>query len=1046
MIRIIQLTDLHLNKQNLKDWKDYISIALTSKLNELNGEQNINLIAFTGDLIDRGGKDFGSAKNAFEIAESDVISTICQSIGIPRDRFLLVPGNHDITRTSDDQIDEYGCRKVFTDRTDLSAFMDNAIQNESYNRMLRIQEFKEFEKNSFNGSQIEYDWTVFGTSVKFNADNTSLGVCCFNNSWRCFDNEDKGRLILGEDQLVRATKFVDSCDVKIALAHHPFDWISDVERKIVSEHVHQDFDILLLGHTHETVTNVQTGTNGSIFINVAPSGLNDIRSDSRSFANGFTVIDIDLTKSNIICQYWRYNHIKRKYVRNTDEGNGDDGTSEFPILPRKSASKRKHHKSILDNIQNDHYPTMDNHLISAQAEINYLPIKQGFVFPPIVKAGTNQKEDEKELVTLSQIMNLKSNLIFFGDNEAGKTALLYRLVVEYIDQYEFKKKIPVFIDFAEFGNKEISTSIKEYLGISSKETQVLIDDEMIIILLDNIDYDPIYTNQINKLHRFFEENENIQLIATGYSDIPGIAPDSFLKNCEIPFRNYFLRNLRTKEIKNMIKLWIPNSNEDAIKTNERVEKLVANFEYHSLPSSALYVSLFMWSTEHSNREPINSAVLVEIYIEIILEKLKKDNIYRKSFDFKNKLLLIASIAQEMLVVNETNYSIKYKDFISIIEKYLEEKVGFDHDPLKLANYFLERRIFVKYKSNKIKFSNLCFFNFFLAVRMDNNKEFRDYVLQESEYYKFPNVIDFYTGLRRTDKELLELILERFESDFSLTDSILDQIDFDSFFTPHGPLNEPISNRVELNTIKENRPSEEMLERLNDRRLAQIKNPSNILEKRGEKTIDRMLIIMSNVLRGSEGVEDLDLKRKAYSAILKNALIYSVLHREVVIEYVLKTKKLPSHIPSDIGLRNYLANIPLFVQGAMQKHLGSPKLNSIVLEKIKTDRKSKSRSNIEEFFSVSLYTDNNGKDFEKVIMGFIKALKSGSDNYIAGDYLFRKLVDYFYRRTRTGSEKEQLYLNLLAELKIKNEKLPKRLKSRIIKSYEDAKQKYFKQSN
>lgn len=97
--------------------------------------------------------------------------------------------------------------------------------------------------------------------------------------------------------------------------------------------------------------------------------------------------------------------------------------------------------------------------------------------------------------------------------------------------------------------------------------------------------------------------------------------------------------------------------------DSRLDKIVSDFSSFSLPSNAMSVSLFLWSTEHSDRKPINNAVLLDIYIEIILEKLNQDNIYRGSFDFTNKLQLLANIAQEMLVVSEENYSLLYSDYI-----------------------------------------------------------------------------------------------------------------------------------------------------------------------------------------------------------------------------------------------------------------------------------------------------------------------------------------------------------------------------------------------
>jgi len=273
---------------------------------------------------------------------------------------------------------------------------------------------------------------------------------------------------------------------------------------------------------------------------------------------------------------------------------------------------------------------------------------------------------------------------------------------------------------------------------------------------------------------------------------------------------------------------------------------------------------------------------------------------------------------------------------------------------------------------------------------------------------------------------------------------LDLGDIDEYFTPPAKETEPISRNVELNKIKESRPTEEMLERFHNKRLEKIKEPSTVIKKDGNQTFDRLLVIMSNVLRNSEGVEDLELKHKAYRALIKYAMVYSILHRESIIDFVLKKKRIPLIVPSEVNLLNYLTDVPLYVQLAMQRHLGTPKLNSIISEKIKEDLKSRSTvSDIEVFFSVALYSDMKGKDFDKVMKKMIKSLKNKSSNYIVADYTFHKLIEYYYRRTRTGSPNEEMYLDLLAELKIRSEKLPKAMKSRIIKTYMDAKEKFRK---
>ena len=77
---------------------------------------------------------------------------------------------------------------------------------------------------------------------------------------------------------------------------------------------------------------------------------------------------------------------------------------------------------------------MDKHLIGTNVIQNLNTcIKKAFVLPPI-NQGIGIDENEGNL-NINEILKIKSNLMFFGDQESGKTTLLYRLVREFVDEF-----------------------------------------------------------------------------------------------------------------------------------------------------------------------------------------------------------------------------------------------------------------------------------------------------------------------------------------------------------------------------------------------------------------------------------------------------------------------------------------------------------------------------------------------------------------------------------------------------------------------------------
>ncbi len=118
-------------------------------------------------------------------------------------------------------------------------------------------------------------------------------------------------------------------------------------------------------------------------------------------------------------------------------------------------------------------------------------------------------------------------------------------------------------------------------------------------------------------------------------------------------------------------------------------------------------------------------------------------------------------------------------------------------------------------------------------------------------------------------------------------------------------------------------------------------------------------------------------------------------------------------------------------------VGSKKISQIVLNKIKEDRKNNECSDLEKFMSVFTYADIQAKNYPEIIKNYIKG--NARSNTIR-DLSFFKITTYFYLRAKPNSKSEMIYLDLLAELKIKSKKFKKNDKEYIIKQLKEHKEK------
>ena len=166
-------------------------------------------------------------------------------------------------------------------------FIDKSNENESFKRIERIKEYKNFESELYKDVSLNKIHSMFKFSLVREINGIKVGISSLNSSWRCYGDDDFQNILLGETQLNDNLKFIQDCEVKIALIHHQLDWLCSFEKKTIKSHIQKDYDLILSGHVHEHQSDMSTGFTGSCFQNVSPSGLNQIRSDDGYFCQWF---------------------------------------------------------------------------------------------------------------------------------------------------------------------------------------------------------------------------------------------------------------------------------------------------------------------------------------------------------------------------------------------------------------------------------------------------------------------------------------------------------------------------------------------------------------------------------------------------------------------------------------------------------------------------------------------------------------------------------------------------------------------------------------
>lgn len=343
-----------------------------------------------------------------------------------KDHFILTPGNHDIQKSTIDEILEAGFHSEITNREKLNQFIDDLPSRSHY--FSRLENFHKFKETLESTHRLTS--TVLYSTYTFDLHGTTIGVASLNSSWRASgkgERFDHGKLLLGERQIDHAAKEISGCDIRVAAIHHPFEWLADFDMLDTRLRALAEFDLLLFGHNHKAYSEVVQSTGGTAVINNC-----GCLYGSREYHNGYTVITYNMDNNNVRILYRTYFDSRRKFDTGIDvtaEGGFefsydrgarvpyDKGT--LPVIAAFNKIVIDHANKLLVTARTDSIAPKDLRQIFVEPPLSDKPEKEGeleFAMDPGARLGS--------YIRPRDIIDSARNCVIVGKKESGKTTLL----------------------------------------------------------------------------------------------------------------------------------------------------------------------------------------------------------------------------------------------------------------------------------------------------------------------------------------------------------------------------------------------------------------------------------------------------------------------------------------------------------------------------------------------------------------------------------------------------------------------------------------------
>ena len=241
-LNILHISDAHIQMAAKEEVSEIVAKMINDALKVQNEQDiKIDLVCFTGDMIQRGDMALDGEKQ-MEIAEEILVNPVLNSFGLEKDKFIIVPGNHEVDVKKIVKATEKG---LLVDS--LEEINDNVSDmNKLY--LARLDYFYQWIDDYYDDIIREKIGYAFLRGI----DGKKIGIACIDSAWRSSGKGgcEKGMMYVGQKQINDLYKHIKDADMKICLMHHPIDWLSDYESTIIERELTK-FDIVLRGHVHE---------------------------------------------------------------------------------------------------------------------------------------------------------------------------------------------------------------------------------------------------------------------------------------------------------------------------------------------------------------------------------------------------------------------------------------------------------------------------------------------------------------------------------------------------------------------------------------------------------------------------------------------------------------------------------------------------------------------------------------------------------------------------------------------------------------------------
>jgi len=294
----------------------------------------IDFVVFSGDVASKAQQwEYRQAKKEF-------FDSVLEASGVGAERVFIVPGNHDLNKDALEKLEKSLLEPIDIRNPQESDRRIKTWLSDKKTKKELLKPFKTFSNfvSSFSGQKsAEYAsicrWTIRDKEIALLGLNSAwMGRRHIDGSGKPFD---RGFLAIGEPQIEAPLDDIVSADVKIAVFHHPLDWLAEFDFVQVERTLRSKCDFILCGHTHKPRVEAPRSTHGNAIIIPAGASYRKRIEDHPSSTSSYNLVHLDFDTGKGVVFLRRWDEVQKLWT----EDSSTHPSGEFPFhLPFWPAS------------------------------------------------------------------------------------------------------------------------------------------------------------------------------------------------------------------------------------------------------------------------------------------------------------------------------------------------------------------------------------------------------------------------------------------------------------------------------------------------------------------------------------------------------------------------------------------------------------------------------------------------------------------------------------------------------------------------------------